>query len=233
MMMKGKNGLSWYGQFVSQYVAFPFRVWCTKNLSIDHNMLSRRLVARFPHLNILARASSNAASTPSPLAPATDSSVTSQSPNYPTTWSTNQQPRPAPRSGPRFEHTFMELQPNPLSAMELVANEPVRVVHGRKAVCDGGEQWHTHMILAGSLMIWVGGGPLGHPKIYINLVRGSCISWSCVVSLTCLKDQPGPRPCGYVFHSHSFSLRVDFGICSFSYWYVSVSFIELGLISID
>ena len=143
-MMKGKNRFSWYGQFASQYVAFPFRVWCTKNLSIDHNMLSRRLVARFPHLNILARASSNGASTPGPLAPVTDSSVTSQSPNYPTTWSTNQQPRPAPRSGPRFEHTFMELQPNPLSAMELVANEPVRVVHGRKAVCDGGEQWHTH-----------------------------------------------------------------------------------------
>lgn len=33
----------------------------------------------------------------------------------------------------------MELQPNPLSAMELVANEPIRVVHGRKAACDGGE----------------------------------------------------------------------------------------------
>lgn len=43
------------------------------------------------------------------------------------------------RSGPRFEQTFMELQPNPLSAMELVANEPIKVVHGRKAVCDGGE----------------------------------------------------------------------------------------------
>lgn len=32
----------------------------------------------------------------------------------------------------------MELQPNPLSAMEMIANEPIRVVHGRKAVCDGG-----------------------------------------------------------------------------------------------
>ncbi|KAG9314353.1 hypothetical protein JVU11DRAFT_5145 [Chiua virens] len=30
------------------------------------------------------------------------------------------------RSGPRFEQTYMELQPNPLSAMELIANEPVR-----------------------------------------------------------------------------------------------------------
>jgi len=55
----------------------------------------------------------------------------------------------------------MELQPNPLSAMELIANEPIRLVDGRKAVCDGGI------------------GPLGHPKIYINL------------------DKPGPQSCGY------------------------------------
>ncbi|KAI0068203.1 hypothetical protein BV25DRAFT_1818586, partial [Artomyces pyxidatus] len=55
----------------------------------------------------------------------------------------------------------MELQPNPLSAMEMIANEPVRLVHGRKAVCDGGI------------------GPLGHPKIFINL------------------DKPGPKACGY------------------------------------
>lgn len=35
----------------------------------------------------------------------------------------------------------MELQPAPLSALEMIANEPVRVVQGRKAVCDGGEFW--------------------------------------------------------------------------------------------
>jgi len=84
-----------------------------------------------------------------------------QSPNYPSTWSTSQTPRPGLGSGPRFEQTAMDLQPNPLSAMELIANEPIRLVHGRKAVCDGG------------------GGPLGHPKIYINL------------------DRPEPRACGY------------------------------------
>ncbi|KAH9081646.1 ubiquinone oxidoreductase 20 kd subunit [Lactarius deliciosus] len=84
-----------------------------------------------------------------------------QSPNRAATWSTSQHPRPAGQSGPRFEQTIMDLQPNPLSAMELLANEPVRLIHGRKAVCDGGS------------------GPLGHPKIYINL------------------DQPGPRSCGY------------------------------------
>ncbi|KAF9015155.1 ubiquinone oxidoreductase 20 kd subunit [Cyathus striatus] len=84
-----------------------------------------------------------------------------QAPNYPTTWTTSQRPRPAPRSSPRFEQTAMDLQPQPLSAMELISQEPIRLVNGRKAVCDGG------------------GGPLGHPKIYVNL------------------DKPGPRPCGY------------------------------------
>ncbi|KAF8846376.1 ubiquinone oxidoreductase 20 kd subunit [Paxillus ammoniavirescens] len=126
-------------------------------------MLSRRLVSSIPQLKSLSRASSSAAKAPSPSTPvpASEPSLAAQSPNYPATWSTNQKPRPVSRSGPRFEQTFMELQPNPLSAMELVANEPIRVVHGRKAVCDGG------------------GGPLGHPKIFINL------------------DQAGPRPCGY------------------------------------
>jgi NADH dehydrogenase (ubiquinone) Fe-S protein 6 len=33
----------------------------------------------------------------------------------------------------------MELQPNPLSAMELIANEPIRLVEARKAICDGGK----------------------------------------------------------------------------------------------
>jgi NADH dehydrogenase (ubiquinone) Fe-S protein 6 len=46
--------------------------------------------------------------------------------------------RPAGNSGPRFEQTAMELQPNPLSAMELIAQEPIRLVHARRAVCDGG-----------------------------------------------------------------------------------------------
>ena len=76
----------------------------------------------------------------------------------------------------------MELQPNPLSAMELVANEPIRVVHGRKAVCDGGEQCKdTCAFFARLLTDWLGGGPLGHPKIFINLVRTG--SLFCVVAL--------------------------------------------------
>ncbi|KIO30853.1 hypothetical protein M407DRAFT_242073 [Tulasnella calospora MUT 4182] len=91
--------------------------------------------------------------------PAT-TSVVGQAPNRAIKWSTNQQTRPQAASLPRFEQTDMSLQPQPLSAMEMIAKEPVRLVHGRKAVCDGG------------------GGPLGHPKIFINL------------------DQPGPRSCG-------------------------------------
>jgi NADH dehydrogenase (ubiquinone) Fe-S protein 6 len=103
-------------------------------------MISRRAIPQ------LARTLRRAASTtpsvkkesPVPTQPNEDLPTVKQAPNYPTTWSTNQQPRPGLGSSPRFEQTNMELQPNPLSAMELIANEPVRVVHGRKAVCDGG-----------------------------------------------------------------------------------------------
>ncbi|TFK57073.1 hypothetical protein OE88DRAFT_1615704, partial [Heliocybe sulcata] len=84
-----------------------------------------------------------------------------QAPNSVKPWSTSQRTRPQGHSGPRFEQTKMELQPNPLSAMAMINEEPVRIVSGRKAVCDGG------------------GGPLGHPRIFINL------------------DQQGAHPCGY------------------------------------
>jgi len=130
-------------------------------------MLSRTVLSQLrPSLRSLSRSLSGTASDPPSVPANADSSSSSsvpapQAPNYPTTWSTNQRPRPTSNTGPRFEQTVMELQPNPLSAMELIANEPVRLVHGRRAVCDGGA------------------GPLGHPKIYINL------------------DQPGPRSCGY------------------------------------
>ncbi|KAG8747239.1 hypothetical protein FRC10_001855 [Ceratobasidium sp. 414] len=83
-----------------------------------------------------------------------------QAPNRDKPWSTSQRVRPGPEFNARFEQTDMSLQPAPLSAQALLEQEPTRLVHGRKAVCDGG------------------GGPLGHPKIFINL------------------DKPGPRPCG-------------------------------------
>ncbi|KAI9444798.1 ubiquinone oxidoreductase 20 kd subunit [Lactarius indigo] len=126
-------------------------------------MISTRLAARL-RLRLGHRLySSNSATTPPAVSTEAkqQAAAVPQSPNRTATWSTSQHPRPAGQSGPRFEQTIMDLQPNPLSAMELLANEPVRLIHGRKAVCDGGS------------------GPLGHPKIYINL------------------DKPGPRSCGY------------------------------------
>lgn len=111
------------------------------------SMLGRRAL---PSLNHVLKNISRPASTSTSKADnATSSAVTKkadvplpttqqQSPNYPSTWSTSQTPRPGLGSSPRFEQTAMDLQPNPLSAMELIANEPIRLVHGRKAVCDGG-----------------------------------------------------------------------------------------------
>ncbi|KAF8213056.1 ubiquinone oxidoreductase 20 kd subunit [Mycena galopus ATCC 62051] len=116
-------------------------------------------------LNVARRTQARSlASSSTPAVPAETpetSPATLQAPNAPATWSTNQQPRPGPASSPRFEQTAMQLQPNPLSAMALINDVPVNMVNGRRAVCDGG------------------GGPLGHPKIYLNL------------------DLPGPRSCGY------------------------------------
>lgn len=43
------------------------------------------------------------------------------------------------------------VQPAPEAAIELIHKQPVRWIHDRYVECDGG------------------GGPLGHPKIFINL----------------------------------------------------------------
>ncbi len=103
-------------------------------------MISRRAVPQIARS--LRRAASTAVpakkNTTTPAQVKEDVPAVQQAPNYPTTWSTSQQPRPGPGSSPRFEQTNMELQPNPLSAMEMIAKEPVRLVHGRRAVCDGG-----------------------------------------------------------------------------------------------
>ncbi|KAJ3840664.1 hypothetical protein F5878DRAFT_716483 [Lentinula raphanica] len=120
-----------------------------------------RTIVRAASSTTSSSVTSNHIATPTPAGPTPSTPVIgTQAPNYPSTWSANQRTRPVAGSGPRFEQTAMQLQPNPLSAMAMIAEEPIRVVEGRKAVCDGG------------------GGPLGHPKIYINL------------------DQPGPRACG-------------------------------------
>ena len=109
-------------------------------------MLSARLASRLRTAprRIIARA--NSTSTPAKAAATTTTTTTTtsptpaaaQAPNYPTTWSASQSARPTQGSGPRFEQVIMELQPQPLSAMQMIADEPVRLVHARKAVCDGG-----------------------------------------------------------------------------------------------
>jgi len=73
-----------------------------------------------------------------------------QAPNRSTIWSRSQQPRDKAMTGPRFEQTIMEHQPQPYAAIELIHKQPVRWTHNRVVACDGG------------------GGPLGHPRIFIN-----------------------------------------------------------------
>ncbi|KAI9860915.1 MAG: hypothetical protein M1813_005594 [Trichoglossum hirsutum] len=74
-----------------------------------------------------------------------------QSPNRERTWSRSQQPRSKAMVGPRFEQTIMEDQPQPQAAIGLIHRQPVRWVKERVVSCDGG------------------GGPLGHPRIFINV----------------------------------------------------------------
>ncbi|RCI10008.1 hypothetical protein L249_8405 [Ophiocordyceps polyrhachis-furcata BCC 54312] len=73
-----------------------------------------------------------------------------QAPNRVDVWSRSQNPRSKAMTGPRFEQTDMSLQPQPMSAMEMIHKQPVRWTHDRVVACDGG------------------GGPAGHPRIFIN-----------------------------------------------------------------
>ncbi|EXJ93385.1 NADH dehydrogenase (ubiquinone) Fe-S protein 6 [Capronia coronata CBS 617.96] len=74
-----------------------------------------------------------------------------QAPNRAKPWSRSQMPRELAMTGPRFEQTIFELQPQPYAAIELIHKQPVRWVDGKSVACDGG------------------GGPLGHPRIFINV----------------------------------------------------------------
>lgn len=62
-----------------------------------------------------------------------------QSPNVPQTWSQNQQPKDAAFNNPRFEQVYVPTQPDSLSAMGLVNEQPIVKVQGRRAVCNGGK----------------------------------------------------------------------------------------------
>ncbi|RYP69254.1 hypothetical protein DL771_006222 [Monosporascus sp. 5C6A] len=74
----------------------------------------------------------------------------SQAPNRKEIWSRSQKPRAVAMSGPRFEQTDFSLQPQSMAAIELIHRQPVRWTHERIVACEGG------------------GGPAGHPRIYIN-----------------------------------------------------------------
>ncbi|GAA6008071.1 hypothetical protein JCM10207_007017 [Rhodosporidiobolus poonsookiae] len=87
-----------------------------------------------------------------PAAPHTPPHVgTAQAPNRAVTWSKSQAARIEAMVGPRFEQTAEVYQPRPLAAVELIQDEPIRLIQGRVAACDGG------------------GGALGHPRIFINI----------------------------------------------------------------
>ena len=51
-------------------------------------------------------------------------------------------------------------QPQPLAAIELIANEPIRLIQGRVASCDGGAS-----PARSAKLTLLGGGSLGHPKV--------------------------------------------------------------------
>ncbi|KAK9241368.1 zinc-finger domain-containing protein [Lipomyces kononenkoae] len=77
--------------------------------------------------------------------------LTMQAPNREETWAVSQRPRSVAMTGPRFAQKNLAAQPRPYAAIELIAEEPIRLVDGNIAVCDGGR------------------GVQGHPKVFINL----------------------------------------------------------------
>jgi uncharacterized Zn-finger protein len=81
----------------------------------------------------------------------TSKAIVPQAPNSSKVWSASQTVKADALVGPRFEQMDINFQPNPPSAMELIAAVPIAKVASRVVSCDGG------------------GGALGHPKVYINL----------------------------------------------------------------
>lgn len=84
--------------------------------------------------------------------------------NLSKTWSRKQMPKSLALQGARFETVDIYKQPNPAPAIDLISKVPINQVHENIVACDGG------------------GGKLGHPKIFINLVN----SWFSVHIYTLL-----------------------------------------------
>jgi NADH dehydrogenase (ubiquinone) Fe-S protein 6 len=134
-----------------------------------------------------------------------------QAPNRPGIWSRNQQERSIAMSGPRFEQTIMDtqvwqggwmtnvfltcIQPQPYAAIDLIHKQPVRWVSAKSVACDGG------------------GGPLGHPKIFINTDKPQvCVCTYCGLPYVCVPCFPSQtRPCADFFEGKYTSQEV-FGV---------------------
>lgn len=67
--------------------------------------------------------------------------------------------------------------------MGMVAEDPIRLVDGRRASCDGGK---LACAIIETIANDIGGGPLGHPRVFINL------------------DKPGPKACGYWYVANAY-----------------------------
>ncbi|EOA84253.1 hypothetical protein ACJQWK_00821 [Exserohilum turcicum] len=95
---------------------------------------------------------------------------TTQAPNFKGIWSRSQNPRAVAMSGPRFEQTIIADQPRPYAAIELIHKQPVRWTHDKVVSCDGG------------------GGPLGHPRIFINTDKPQ-INWCTYCGIPFANDK--------------------------------------------
>ena len=115
----------------------PLKSRKTMNVFGRRILSTPRVLARLSSTTTVVPPHPPASTTP---AFATETAVSDhpQAPNYPGLWSENQRPRPTPATGPRFEQTAAQLQPQPLSAMELISKEPIRLSETRIAACDGG-----------------------------------------------------------------------------------------------
>ncbi|KAJ2011677.1 hypothetical protein IWW57_006546, partial [Coemansia sp. S610] len=105
--------------------------------------------------NVLLGAQLRCKSTGVPAAAAVAAKeLAQQAPNREVTWTKSQRERLDIVDDPRFVQMDIDGQPRPMAAIELIAEEPVRIVDGRMACCDGGD------------------GALGHPRVWINLDEG-------------------------------------------------------------
>lgn len=76
-----------------------------------------------------------------------------QAPDRAQVWSKRQRPREQAIKDPRFVGIDLSTQPFPPAAIELLKKQSITLVKARSVECDGG-------------------GLLGHPNVFINLVIG-------------------------------------------------------------